>query len=225
MEAQSHMISDGLFVVQSGNGTLQFPVDQVEAITALPVIAKLPSSKFISSSNQAAIEQVASRNEILTQAALQAGLEPEFLRSVAFVESGLQRDAISAKGAVGLMQLMPTTAGQLGVNPWQVEQNAIGGAAFLRKLLIRYNGNSALALAAYNAGPGAVDKYKGVPPFPETRRYVIKVLDEYARQQRVGVEKGLLADEVKTAATTGSSVGEALRAQATRARADRSVLQ
>jgi soluble lytic murein transglycosylase-like protein len=80
------------------------------------------------------------------------------------------------------MQLMPATASALGVNAKLAEQNAQGGAKFLRELLIRYRGNATLALAAYNAGPGAVEKYKGVPPYRETRRYIVKVLREYARQ-------------------------------------------
>jgi len=184
LEAESHMISDGMLVVQSGSGTLQFPVDQVDAITALPATPLKPEPI-----PPAAAPTDSSATDILIRAALQEGLEPEFVRSVAMVESGLHQEAISPKGAVGLMQLMPTTAGQLGVDPQRSEQNALGGAAFLRQMLIRYNGNSALALAAYNAGPGAVDKYKGVPPFPETRRYVVKVLAEYARQQRLQNQK------------------------------------
>jgi len=203
------MISDGMLVVQSGSGTLQFPVDQVDAITALPAAAlkqTLPASSAAEVSHATAVD-------ILVRAALQEGLEPEFVRSVAMVESGLHQEAISPKGAVGLMQLMPTTAGQLGVDPQRSEQNALGGAAFLRRMLIRYNGNSALALAAYNAGPGAVDKYKGVPPFPETRRYVVKVLAEYARQQRAQTEKSLQAEK----AGPGTSSEDALRAETAKA--------
>jgi soluble lytic murein transglycosylase len=112
-----------------------------------------------------------------------------------------------------MMQLMPGTAGRLGVDPWRVDQNAIGGATYLRQLLIKYNGDSALALAAYNAGPGAVDKYKGVPPFAETRHYVVKVLAEYARQQRIQAEKNLQAERVKPASTSNQAGVEALRAQ------------
>jgi len=170
------MISDGMLVLQSGSGTLQFPVDQVEGITALPTAPLKPVAPAVPPTEPSTVD-------ILIRAALKEGLEPEFVRSVAMVESGLHQEVISPKGAVGLMQLMPMTAGQLGVDPQRSEQNALGGAAFLRQMLIRYNGNSALALAAYNAGPGAVDKYKGVPPFPETRRYVVKVLAEYARQR------------------------------------------
>jgi len=119
------------------------------------------------------------------RAALEQGLEPEFVRSVARAESGFHQEAVSVKGAVGLMQLMPATASALGVDAKLAEQNAQGGAKFLRELLLRYHGDAALALAAYNAGPGAVERYKGVPPYSETRRYIVKVLAEYVRQQKI----------------------------------------
>ena len=201
------MISDGMLVVQSGSGTLQFPVDQVEQIIALP-------SEPVGVARPAgSVSNVAGSEDLLLWAALQEGLEPDFVRSVALVESGLHQEALSPKGAVGLMQLMPFTAGKLGVDPKVAEQNALGGAAFLRQLLIRYNGDSALALAAYNAGPGAVDKYRGVPPYSETRRYVTKVLQEYARRQHLQMEKGV--QEAKTPALDEASTVAAadLRAQ------------
>ncbi len=80
------------------------------------------------------------------------------------------------------MQLMPSTAAGLQVDPNEPASNASGGARYLRELLLRYKGDSVLALAAYNAGPGAVEKYKGTPPYEETRRYIIKVLEEYKKQ-------------------------------------------
>jgi soluble lytic murein transglycosylase-like protein len=121
---------------------------------------------------------------MLHQAALAQGLTPELVRSVAKAESGLRPDAISPKGAVGLMQLMPGTAAALHVAADNPAENAKGGATYLRQLLLQYNGNAALALAAYNAGPSAVARYGGVPPYPETRRYVVRVLTELAKEQR-----------------------------------------
>jgi hypothetical protein len=201
MEAASHMISDGMLVIQSGSGTLQFPVDQVDAIRALPALAMnavlAPLPKLANTADTAS-------EELLIWAALREGLQPEFVRSVAMVESGLRQTAVSPKGATGLMQLMPFTADKLGVDPNMADQNALGGAAFLRQLLIRYNGNSALALAAYNAGPGAVAKYKGVPPYLETRRYIVKVLREYARQQRL-TEQTIRAAKNHPAVLPGSA--------------------
>jgi hypothetical protein len=210
MEAESHMISDGMLVIQSGKGTLGFPVEQVEAITALPLRPKPPIAAQVTKTSNA----VTNARELLIQAALQQGLEPEFVRSVALIESGIDQRVISEKGAIGVMQLMPGTAGQLGVNPWSVDQNVLGGATYLRQLLLRYNGDSALALAAYNAGPGAVDKYKGVPPYAETRRYVVKVLNEYARQQRIESEKNLQAEKaMQIVPAQSSEAAQALRAQ------------
>ncbi len=88
---------------------------------------------------------------------------------------------MSPKGAIGLMQLMPATAQTYGANPYDPSQNVEAGAAYLRELLIKYNGDARLALAAYNAGPGAVSKYNGVPPYAETQTYIERVLQKYKK--------------------------------------------
>lgn len=181
LEAGSHLISDGTLLIQNGSGTMEFPADQVESILALPSLAQ-PALTPAEISKKMVPNVAASSEQLLIDAAIREGLEPEFVRSVAMVESGLKQNAKSPKGAMGLMQLMPRTAGELGVDPLAADQNARGGAAFLRQLLLKYKGDSALALAAYNAGPGAVEKYRGVPPYLETHRYIVKVLREYSRQ-------------------------------------------
>ena len=120
--------------------------------------------------------------ELVATAAVNHGLRPEFVRSVAAVESAFRPTAISPKGAIGLMQLMPGTANDLGVDPHDPAQNADAGAKYLRQLLLRYKDSHdpvRLALAAYNAGPGAVDRYKNIPPYRETQQYVEKVLRKY----------------------------------------------
>jgi soluble lytic murein transglycosylase-like protein len=104
------------------------------------------------------------------------GVSPELVRAVIQVESAFDPQAVSPKGAMGLMQLMPATARELGVeNPFVPEDNIRGGVAYLRQLLDRYDSNVELALAAYNAGPGSVAKYGTVPPYRETQDYVKKV--------------------------------------------------
>lgn len=114
---------------------------------------------------------------LIARASTRHGLPVSLLERVISRESGRRPCAVSAKGALGLMQLVPSTAAALGVNePFDVTQNVEAGSRFLRELITRYAGDLALALAAYNAGPGAVQKHGGVPPFRETQSYIRAVL-------------------------------------------------
>jgi soluble lytic murein transglycosylase-like protein len=116
----------------------------------------------------------------IAAAAARYDLSPDFLDAVARSESGYDPDIVSPAGAIGVMQLMPATARQLGVDPRDPTQNIMGGAAYLRAQLDRFDGAVDLALAAYNAGSGRVVQYGGVPPFRETRAYVAANLDRLA---------------------------------------------
>ena len=107
-------------------------------------------------------------------------LSPRLLEAVAYVESRFNSRALSRKGAQGMMQLMPETAAELGVNPANPEENVRGGADYLRRMVIMFGDNIQLALAAYNAGPSAVLRYGGVPPYAETQAYVAAVMDYLA---------------------------------------------
>jgi len=113
--------------------------------------------------------------ELADAAADRYGLPRELVRSVMAAESGFQPQAISPKGAIGLMQLMPGTAQVLGADPYDQAQNVDAGTRYLRDLLEKYNYGLRHALAAYNAGPGAVDKYNGVPPYRETINYINRI--------------------------------------------------
>jgi hypothetical protein len=107
-------------------------------------------------------------------------LDPRLVRAVIQVESGFNRRARSNKGAMGLMQLMPATAVELAVHdPYDVEENLRGGTAYLRQLIDAFAGSLEMALAAYNAGPGAVERHRGVPPYPDTVDYVQRVMALY----------------------------------------------
>ncbi|ASF41425.1 lytic transglycosylase [Halobacillus halophilus] len=115
--------------------------------------------------------------QIIKKASQHYGIDEKLIRSVVQAESNYNADAVSHAGAQGLMQLMPATAEGMGVkDPFNPEENVMGGTKYLKQMLDRYDGDSRLALAAYNAGPGNVDKYGGVPPFQETQNYVSKVL-------------------------------------------------
>ena len=113
----------------------------------------------------------------IQKAAARYNLSPDLIRGVIRAESNFQAQAVSSAGAQGLMQLMPETAGELGVTkPFDIQQNIDGGSRYLRQMLDRFGGNLKLALAAYNAGPGAVEKYEGRVPYAETQDYVKRVL-------------------------------------------------
>ena len=111
-------------------------------------------------------------------------LDPDLVNSVIRAESGFNPKAVSRKGAVGLMQLEPQTAAQLGVtDPFDPGTNVDGGTRYLRELLVRYNFDLIKALAAYNAGPQRVEQYHGVPPYYETQAYVAKVVRDFNRKK------------------------------------------
>jgi len=118
---------------------------------------------------------------LVREAAARAGLPPNFVESVAKTESGFDPAAVSPKGAIGVMQLMPATAKALGADANDPQQNIDAGARLLRELLLKYNGDVVKALAAYNAGEPAVDHYQGVPPYPETQHYVNTVVNTYLK--------------------------------------------
>jgi soluble lytic murein transglycosylase-like protein len=148
------------------------PASEPAAVTVAPALLK--SSTRLSS---------ADLSEMLAAAGAAHNLNVDLLASVVKAESNGDAHAVSSAGAQGLMQLMPTTAAQLGVHDsFQPDQNVRGGTAYLDALLTRYGNNLALALAAYNAGPEAVDRYHGIPPYRETRLYVARVIHEFNRR-------------------------------------------
>jgi len=123
-------------------------------------------------------------HEMLAQAGQQHNIDADLLASIVMAESGGQTKAVSRTGAKGLMQLMPGTAREMNVaDSFAPRQNIAGGSQYLDAMLTRYHDDLALAVAAYNAGPGAVDRYHGVPPYRETRMYVARVIREFNRRK------------------------------------------
>lgn len=191
LEADSHTNEDSSTILRIGAGTMVVDQADISSIEVVPDSLAAAELKKVAAGKPGP-------ERLLADAAEAYGVDPAFVRSVAQIESGLREDAISQKGAIGLMQLMPGTAAELNVNPNESAANASGGARYLRELLLRYKGDSVLALAAYNAGPGAVQKFGGAPPFRETRQYITAVLQEYKRQLHVQTQ--LKAPEQKSAA-------------------------
>lgn len=173
-------------VLHTGEGRISVARSEVERIEDLPWIV----APAAAAPTPAPVE-APPVTELLRDSAARHGLPEAFVRSVAEAESALQPTAISPKGARGVMQLMPGTAAALGVNPDEPAENIDGGAKLLRELLLRYQNHPdqvRLALAAYNAGAGAVARHGGVPPYRETNAYVERVLRRYrARTAAAGI--------------------------------------
>ena len=180
LHADRHETEGAVVRIYDAGGVRQLPVAsvagyEVEEPPAVAMVAVVPMPIVQT-------PEPTTPHEMAAHAARKYSLPEGFVKSVMRAESGFNPAALSPKGATGLMQLMPDTAKHLGVNERDPRQNAEGGAQYLRELLARYESQPdqvLLALAAYNAGPGAVEKYHGVPPYRETREYILRVLKNW----------------------------------------------
>jgi soluble lytic murein transglycosylase-like protein len=189
MRAERVEIHGGTARLILGAGALEMPRTAIETIetfadAAAPVVVQAkPAATPVAPAPVAAEPAPTPRNaeDLIREAADRYGLPPALVRSLARAESNFRQDAISPKGAIGIMQLMPETAARLEADPANMEQNVDAGTRYLRDLLVRYDGSAYKALAAYNAGEKAVDRYNGIPPYEETQTYVRRVLQGYFR--------------------------------------------
>jgi len=162
-----------LYTGSDESSYIDVPTDQVEGFEPAP-----PDPKPIEAAKAVDL------NEVIREVSRRSRLDADFIASVIRAESGGNAQAVSPKGARGLMQLMPGTAGQLGVkNSFDAAENVDGGVRYLMQLLQQFNYDVPKALAAYNAGPQRVTQYRGVPPYRETRAYVARIIRDYNRKK------------------------------------------
>jgi len=168
----------------TGEGSyIEFRPEEIAGYETVPDPPPSPSAPSKSPARTDAKLSPADLHEMLAEAGHQHNLDADLLASVVKAESNGNTRAVSRAGARGLMQLMPGTAAEQGVSDsFKADENVRGGSAYLNALLVKYHDNIALALAAYNAGPAAVDKYHGIPPYHETRAYVARVIHEFNRR-------------------------------------------
>jgi soluble lytic murein transglycosylase-like protein len=178
-----HEAAGQLVRLYSGSGVTELAADAITSFEADEIVAEKASEPAVAPDP---VVPAPSPRALVEEAARKHGLPPEFLHSVAAAESGYRADAVSSKGAIGLMQMMPATAKAYGADASVPEQNVDAGARYLRDLLLKYRGDEhqvSRALAAYNAGPGAVERYNGVPPYQETQDYVARVIRDYTKRK------------------------------------------
>ncbi len=170
--------------VDAGANYVEVASDAVVRVEALPEPMTRPVAAGAVRGGSRATPSAADLHQMLAHAGVQHRVDEDLLASVVRAESGGRVAAVSRAGARGLMQLMPATAAAMGVkDAFVAEQNIDGGSAYLDWLLTRYHDDMAIALAAYNAGPAAVDRWHGVPPYRETRAYVARVIREFNRRK------------------------------------------
>jgi soluble lytic murein transglycosylase-like protein len=175
MHVDRHETADGKVRLYVGEGYSELDSSVITGFEpdGLPIA---PAANASAAADSAPAEKaVLSPKQLADAAADKYGLPRQLVRSVMAAESGFQTAALSPKGAIGLMQLMPETAQALGVDPYDPAQNVDAGTRYLRDLLNQYDFGLWHALAAYNAGPAAVDKYQGIPPYADTIRYVERI--------------------------------------------------
>lgn len=202
-----HALVDGrqrLYLSAAEGSYIELPPQEIATVEHVadppPPSAQVPEKLSVPPASDPKLSQ-ADLAEILARAGRDHNLDVDLLASVVKAESGGNPHAASHAGARGLMQLMPATANELGVQDRdKPDQNVRGGSTYLDSLLVQYHDNLALALAAYNAGPAAVDRYHGIPPFHETRAYVARVIHEFNR--RVRTREALLRQAATSATPT-----------------------
>lgn len=203
-----------LYLSARDSGYIEIPTDQIErfekdttpiATTAPAALRSLSPTKATGALRTAGPPMSRTElDEVVAGAGQRHQIDPDFIDSVIRAESGFHQNAVSRKGAQGLMQLMPGTASQLGVqSPFDPNANVEGGTKYLRELLEKYNYDPVKALAAYNAGAKRVDQYHGVPPYYETQMYIARIIRDYNRRKIA--ENPALARNMKARPAAGKT--------------------